>query len=498
MDVAAVQFAQESFLKDMGLTAKGDIFALKAFCQRETAPTCSTTDPQNTDYEKRKRQLLDQLENGRSKKKAKEMDNPMSKPISHAKMANVKVRSFSLGWSNFSQAEKRFIPVRSPNGGGPRKLKMACNSRKDDIIEEGKKLFFPDSISPLGNCSEFEFGLASYRGVTIPDVLSSGEPFSLQEYIQVNKQTTTRLYITTRRKNMDSYQPEDGTLHKSDDNIQVIEDPNYDFSDLLTSIFDDTEQPKGNNEQKSNENQSFQRFSVEVPCSDTANKEVSVSSVEIKNTFIEQVDLVSENIEAESQLLIGSSKERKQLLIEQHEAYERSLYEDQRKDAEKKKALQEKEKDERLELLRIARMENVPPEPLQGHGIIIAVKHCSKGKIIRSFSANESMSAVYYWVGSQSQNPENFQLFQCKGQAIPLTDPVSMFSKCTLYMVESDAPIPFCKDPNDPEVTFRFKSAVSNEMFPNNECLSNDDTLLSDMCPRYALCIIIGVSYCFL
>ena len=48
-------FATDESLQDLGLTAKGDIFAVKAFCQRQSKMHQTVED----DYEERKRKLVE-------------------------------------------------------------------------------------------------------------------------------------------------------------------------------------------------------------------------------------------------------------------------------------------------------------------------------------------------------------------------------------------------------------------------------------------------------
>ena len=57
MDVAAVLAATNECLEDLGLQAKGDIFALKAFCQRRqlTITSKNTVEDEKNDYEGRKK-----------------------------------------------------------------------------------------------------------------------------------------------------------------------------------------------------------------------------------------------------------------------------------------------------------------------------------------------------------------------------------------------------------------------------------------------------------
>ena len=80
MDVAAVSSATNECLTDLGLHAKGDIFALKAFCYRRnvTNKNVDLVDDEKNDYEDRKRKLLEQLQTGNQKKRTKSTDKHSS------------------------------------------------------------------------------------------------------------------------------------------------------------------------------------------------------------------------------------------------------------------------------------------------------------------------------------------------------------------------------------------------------------------------------------
>ena len=57
MDIEAISFATNDSLLELGIKAKGDVFALKAFCQRHLSTSKLTTD---NDYTERKRKLVEE------------------------------------------------------------------------------------------------------------------------------------------------------------------------------------------------------------------------------------------------------------------------------------------------------------------------------------------------------------------------------------------------------------------------------------------------------
>ena len=147
MDVEAVLYATEESLQDLGLTAKGDIFAVKAFCQRRT----KSHDPKEEDYEDRKRKLVEELKKGREKGKYKKteaansvtnnLDSDSDQRATKGPSAR-KSRKITLGWMHYSSKEKRFVTVRLNNGGGTRRIDVAFDSTNQDLIAEGKKIIF--------------------------------------------------------------------------------------------------------------------------------------------------------------------------------------------------------------------------------------------------------------------------------------------------------------------------------------------------------------------
>jgi hypothetical protein len=67
-------------------------------------------------------------------------------------------KTICVGWLH-DCGDGSFLQVRQNNGGGSCSLQVPVNANKHDIINEAKALFFPNSLSPLGNQSEFQFDL---------------------------------------------------------------------------------------------------------------------------------------------------------------------------------------------------------------------------------------------------------------------------------------------------------------------------------------------------
>ncbi|KAK3730128.1 hypothetical protein QZH41_004831 [Actinostola sp. cb2023] len=290
------------------------------------------------------------------------------------------------------------------------------------LIEEGKKLFFPNGKSPNGDAIDMDFDIANFKGDSIDD---RTEPFTVQTYIEKNKLTQIRLYLTSKFAPLFSFDDEDLMQEPDDDDIQVIS-------------FDTEESSED----------------LHVPESD------------------DEDQLLYSVFDNTSTQLIGSSEERKKLRDEQEQLFQQSLDEDRRKENEKRQVKEKEQKEEeRLQDVRSARSHRVPPQPDPGlPQVRIAVNHISLGKVIRSFSTKEKILAVYDWVGSLALYPEHFSLCQFQGQSIKPSEPVTSVENCTLYMEGSHDPMPICSE--DSEVSFKGFAGTS-------EMSSNDDTLPS-------------------
>ena len=284
--------------------------------------------------------------------------------------------------------------MRLSSGGGTRKLDVGSHFTKEMLIEEGKKLFYPNGKSSQGLADDMIFDLANFKEESI-DILYDGatkQPFTVQKYIEMNKPTQVRLCLKTKST---SFPDVDG------------------FGD------NDDEEP-----------------AAHIKTSRSDNEEKAIDSASDDETLMHPIFDSGTTPDA-------SSEERLDTIKEQDRLFQESLDNDRRKE---NKSLEAKETEEnernRLEQLRQARLERVPPEPHPDHPRVrIAVNHISKGKIVRSFSVNNNMQAVYDWAGSVAHYPEHFYLSLCKGQAIMPSDPVANVAKCTLYMEVSASPV---------------------------------------------------------
>ena len=109
---------------------------------------------------------------------------------------------------------------------------------------------------------------------------------------------------------------------------------------------------------------------------------------------------------------------------------------------------------QRKESLRQARSLRVPNEP-NPPCITVQVRHPTMGLLRRGFSSSDTMMAVYDWVGSQTTEPEYFELRSNSVKCLPPTTPVTEVDRQTLYMAECEVPPSICDEAEDKTVEFR-------------------------------------------
>ena len=101
MDFEAIAFASEKCLEDLGLNAKGDVLALKAFVQQHGNKSSDNM------YEERKRHLIEELRKGREnritlkEKKQKSQNDPSPTSAS----IKSRTRKITIGWMHCNSTE---------------------------------------------------------------------------------------------------------------------------------------------------------------------------------------------------------------------------------------------------------------------------------------------------------------------------------------------------------------------------------------------------------
>ena len=212
MDGSAVIYCPESFLMELGLKTKGDLYALRLFCEREEKKV------KNKDMEERKQHLIEKLRSTKgSRVKGSATESKKSTSSSNVRP---RWRKFEIGWLHFSEEKGRYLAVRQPTGGGTRSISLPGISSKSDIIDEARNLFFPQGESTFGSWLEMDHELANFSGEKIEKLITpEGKEieFSLQSYFNLYKLTRVRLYLKTKRKELLS---EDTKVEESDTEVR--------------------------------------------------------------------------------------------------------------------------------------------------------------------------------------------------------------------------------------------------------------------------------------
>ncbi|XP_041924294.1 uncharacterized protein LOC121688641 [Alosa sapidissima] len=153
-------------------------------------------------HEDRRRILIDRL---RSKMKL-----PCSGPAPTAtqthsrksfgvgnKNAEKNTRKIEVGWMNYHNGVLK--QVRRPTGGGTREVIVRKDETMKNILEDGKRMFFPNGKSTKGQVDDFEFTLCVMGSeVPLEDTLSIASLYDLTRH------KILRLYVCTKKKNSET------------------------------------------------------------------------------------------------------------------------------------------------------------------------------------------------------------------------------------------------------------------------------------------------------
>ena len=211
MDPVAICGADDKILEDLGLCAKGDICALRSFCQdSQTSSTPTTSASPENSREERKRKLLSILQSGK-KTRLKQNDAEISKEkkLSGATGCQVKgkTRRIQLGWLHFNKKEERYIHVRTTNGGGTRNMDFPAGFTKDKVLHAAIDIFFENGQSKFGFANDMDFDIANFKMEKVNEILKDNNgnenPFTIQGYFQCYKLSKARIYLMSKEKNIE-------------------------------------------------------------------------------------------------------------------------------------------------------------------------------------------------------------------------------------------------------------------------------------------------------
>ena len=193
MDFVAVQKATDKDLEVLGLTKKGDLFALRSFvdCNTASEKVCE----ERVQKKKKLLQIAKEIKTSRQKERPgnSEPNMALASELGVAEKPKCSTRKIQVGWLHYDSSKKKYISVRYSKGGGSHELSVNLNAGLREIIQSTKKLFFPDGKSFHGNAIDMTFALGRFDCKVI-----EAENFSIGKYISDNKLTRVRLYLMSK------------------------------------------------------------------------------------------------------------------------------------------------------------------------------------------------------------------------------------------------------------------------------------------------------------
>ncbi|KAL3879035.1 hypothetical protein ACJMK2_031349 [Sinanodonta woodiana] len=101
-------------------------------------------------------------------------------------------RKVELGWIHNGKQ------VRTAKGGGTRKIELPRNSRKEEVLDKAKTLFFPTNHALHGSIVNFIFKLTDFSNREIQNE-------TIEELYESSKVSLLRLYMVTKKKRFTQY-----------------------------------------------------------------------------------------------------------------------------------------------------------------------------------------------------------------------------------------------------------------------------------------------------
>lgn len=109
-------------------------------------------------------------------------------------------RKIELGWFDYDFKSMEYHQVKTLiKGGGTRGVSALKTWKPKDILEHGKKIFFPKGVSKRGKLSDFTFELRDFSAQAIPNESTVGDMYESTDVKML------RYYIFTKRKADQSY-----------------------------------------------------------------------------------------------------------------------------------------------------------------------------------------------------------------------------------------------------------------------------------------------------
>ncbi|XP_049325043.1 uncharacterized protein LOC111189939 [Astyanax mexicanus] len=165
----------------------GDRIAARRFCLQHSATAKTKESAKHSMLEKLKKKMgitVSDDENNNQETSTKRQKRHYAKCN---KFAEKKTRKVELGWIHEGKQ------VRKRKGGGTRTLDVPKESKKADILQYAKDIFFPNGKNKLGNFDTFSYDIVDYQEEAIfDDAITVGELYS------VLRMGVLRFYLCTK------------------------------------------------------------------------------------------------------------------------------------------------------------------------------------------------------------------------------------------------------------------------------------------------------------
>ncbi|CAL9692657.1 unnamed protein product [Knipowitschia caucasica] len=184
---AANEMTEEQLMKYVPKI--GDRMAIRQYCRREVAVLEGTT----TAVSNAKASLMAKLNHKSSVKKI-HRDQRTEKMSGNSNAQKIE-RAFQMGL--FEDIGGRRIQVKERRGGGTRHLKAPKNATMAQLLETGKKLFFSNGKSMLGDMNHFHFTMRDFTEEELDPMITLGQQYEKQ------KVRMLRLYLSCKKNELD-------------------------------------------------------------------------------------------------------------------------------------------------------------------------------------------------------------------------------------------------------------------------------------------------------
>lgn len=186
-----------------------------------------------------------------------------------------------------------------------------------------------------------------------------------------------------------------------------------------------------------------------------------IADSELEKPVFSRTETVHHSSEAE--VTTQSLDDRRQLISEQNEEYQKSLQTDRELERRKRVKLSEEARliKRQIEIM-LARKDRVPEEPCQGEDrVVVRVRHLTFGVVERAFRPDTMLASIYDWVGSLDSTPEHFVLSNYNHDLMPTEciGTIAIHSSIVLNMRESDFTPPLGDD-----VNFRGFGSITDDL----------------------------------